>query len=156
MLTQMPWLSLLVSFVIVFSVAAVGAAFMPGEWYAALNKPTWNPPNWIFGPVWTALYVMIAISGWLLWREPDRTLTMSLFALQLALNGAWSWLFFGRHTISGALLDIVLLLATIVVLIVVAWPINRLAAGLLMPYAAWVAFATVLNAAIWRLNSVSG
>ncbi len=148
----MPWLSLVIFLVVVFATAAFGSAFTPGEWHAALNKPAWNPPNWLFAPVWTTLYIMIAVSGWLIWREDEKTLAMSLFAVQLILNGAWSWLFFGRHAIGFALVDIAVLLLVIAAMIIVYWPMNRLAAGLLMPYALWVGFATALNAAIWRLN----
>lgn len=148
----MNWASLLVFFVIVFAVAAFGALFTPGEWYQTLSKPAWNPPNWIFGPVWTVLYVMIAVSGWLVWQQDGNALAVRLYALQLVLNAAWSWLFFGMHAIGLALIDVILLLLVIVAAIVVFWPLSRIAAGLLVPYAAWVAFATLLNAAIWRLN----
>lgn len=148
----MNWLSLAAFLVVVFAVAAIGAAFTPGEWYATLAKPSWNPPNWLFGPVWTLLYIMIAVSGWLAWQQDGKSLAMSLYALQLVLNAAWSWLFFGRHAIGLALVDIVLLLLAIVATIFLFWPLSRLAAGLLVPYALWVGFAMMLNAAIWRLN----
>ncbi len=148
----MTWLALGAFFIVVFAVAASGAFFTPGDWYAALAKPSWNPPNWLFGPVWTVLYAMIAVSGWLVWQQEHNRLALSLYAVQLVLNAAWSWLFFGRHAIGLALADIVLLLLAIVATIVLFWPLSRLAAGLLVPYALWVAFATALNAAIWRLN----
>lgn len=148
----MNWVALAVFVIIVFAVAAFGAMFTPGEWYATLEKPSWNPPNWIFGPVWTLLYVMIAISGWLVWQRTGPGLAMGLYAFQLVLNAAWSWLFFGRQAIGAALVDIIVLLSLIVATIVVFWPVSRVAAGLLVPYALWVAFATLLNMTIWRLN----
>lgn len=148
----MNWIALIVFVVIVFAVAAVGAAFTPGEWYATLAKPPWTPPNWLFGPVWTALYLMIAVAGWLVWQRVGLGGAMALFALQLALNAAWSWLFFGRHSIGLALVDILALLVAIVATIVVFWSISRVAGALLVPYALWVGFASALNAAIWRLN----
>lgn len=148
----MNWLSLVVFLVVVFAVAAVGAMFTPGEWYDTLAKPAWTPPDWLFAPVWTALYVMIAVSGWLVWQREEHGVPMALFASQLVLNAAWSWLFFGRHAIGLALVDIVVLLVMIGATIAVFWSISRLAAGLLIPYALWVGFATALNAAIWRLN----
>jgi len=148
----MHWLSLAAFLVVVFAVAAIGAMVTPGEWYATLAKPSWNPPSWLFGPVWTVLYVMIAVSGWLVWQQDGKSLAMSFYAVQLVLNAAWSWLFFSRHTIGFALADIVLLLLAIVATILLFWPLSRLAAGLLVPYALWVGFATVLNATIWRLN----
>lgn len=86
--------------VLCFSAAAFGSQFMPGEWYAALKKPTWNPPNWIFGPVWSALYTMMAVAAWLVWRRGGfrvNRLPLSLFLIQLFLNALWSWLFFGEN-----------------------------------------------------------
>ncbi len=148
----MKWLSLAVFLLLVFGAAALGALFKPGEWHAALIKPSWNPPNWLFGPVWTVLYIMIGVSGWLVWQRAGLGAAMGLYAVQLLLNAAWSWLFFGRHAIGLALVDIVVLLAAIVATIAAFWPISSVAAGLLVPYALWVAFATALNASIWRLN----
>ncbi len=126
-----------------------------GTWYPALDKPSFNPPVWVFAPVWTALYVMIAVAGWRVWRRrglAGARVAMSAYALQLALNLGWSFLFFGGHMIGAALAEIVLLLAAIVLNTMLFWRIERAAALLLFPYAAWVVFATVLNAALWRLN----
>ena len=148
----MNWVSLIAFLVVVFAVATVGAAFAPGEWYEALSKPPWTPPNWLFGPVWTALYVMIAVSGWLVWQRVGAGGAIALFGWQLVLNAAWSWLFFGRHAVGLALADIIVLLISIIATIVVFWPISRVAGALLIPYAVWVAFATALNASIWSLN----
>jgi tryptophan-rich sensory protein len=132
--------------------AAFGSMFGPGAWYAELEKPSWNPPNWIFPLVWTPLYVMIALAGWRLWRRAPRSAAMAWWCVQLALNAAWSWLFFGRHAIGGALVDIIALCAAIGATIAAAWPRDRVAAGLLIPYWAWVSFATALNFTLWRLN----
>jgi len=126
-----------------------------GSWYATLAKPAFNPPAWVFAPVWTALYLMIAVAGWRVWRRrglAGARAAMSAYAVQLALNLGWSILFFGGRMIGVALAEIALLLAAIVVNAALFWRVERAAALLLLPYAAWVAFATVLNAALWRLN----
>jgi tryptophan-rich sensory protein len=138
-----------------FGTAAFGAQFMPGEWYQALNKPWFNPPAWLFGPVWTLLYALMAISWWRLLRTAEARadkLAHTLFAAQLLLNGAWSALFFGLHRPGWALAEIILLLAAI---LLTAHRFRRhdvIAAWLLSPYALWVSFATVLNASLWWLN----
>ena len=106
----------------------------------------------MFGPVWTVLYIMIAIAGWMIWRTGDRARVLRVWGIGLVLNALWSWLFFGRHLIGAALIDIVLIWASIVTFIVVAWPRSRAASILFMPYLAWVSLATALNFAIWRLN----
>jgi translocator protein len=131
--------------------AAVTAPAIP-TWYAGLAKPSFNPPNWIFAPVWTALYVLMAIAAWLVWRRGNARPPLTLFGVQLALNSAWSLLFFGLHRVDLALVDIVLLLAAIVATARAFHPRSAVAALLLVPYLAWVSFATVLNFAIWRLN----
>ncbi len=131
---------------------AIGYVTRPDSWYAGLTKPAFNPPGWIFGPVWTALYVMIAIAGWRLSQLGHGATTMKLWWAQLALNFLWSPTFFAMHRIGLALVVIILLLSTVLALIRVAWPQDRAAALLLLPYAAWVAFATILNAAIFVLN----
>jgi tryptophan-rich sensory protein len=128
-----------------------------GTWYAGLAKPSFNPPNWVFGPVWTALYLMMAVAGWRVWRRrgADARLAMralGAWALQLALNLCWSLVFFGARLIGAALVEIAVLFAAIVVTALLFWRIDRVAGALLIPYAAWVAFAALLNAALWRLN----
>jgi translocator protein len=151
---QQHWPSLVFFVVIVGAAAVFGAQFEQGQWYQALQKPSWNPPGAVFGPVWTTLYVCIAIAGWLVWcaaRRVDAALT--LWIVQLVLNAAWSWLFFGMHRPDLALVDIVLLLAAIIAFIVVAQKTSTLARWLFVPYALWVAFATALNFAIWRMNT---
>ncbi len=131
--------------------AAVTAPAIP-TWYATLAKPSFNPPNWIFAPVWTTLYVLMAIAAWLVWRRGNARTPLTLFAVQLVLNSAWSLLFFGLHRVDLALLDIVLMLAAIAATALSFRPRSAVAALLLVPYLAWVSFATVLNFAIWRLN----
>lgn len=140
------------------AVAAIGGAVTAtsvGTWYAGLAKPSFNPPNWLFGPVWTALYLMMAFAAWRVWRAKGiagARAALAAWALQLALNLAWSFLFFGGRMIGAALAEIVLLLLTILATALLFWRIDRLAGVLLAPYAAWVGFATLLNAALWRLN----
>ena len=144
----------LVFLAVTFAVAAIGAQFMPGPWYTALAKPAWTPPGWLFGPVWTVLYVMIAISAWLVWqRQPRVSPALALWVAQLALNGIWSWLFFGLERPGLAAIDIVVLLAAIIATALAFARESRPAALLLVPYALWVSFATALNLAIWRLNA---
>lgn len=141
--------------VVAFLPAIVGARFVPGAWYQELLKPAWTPPGWLFGPVWTVLYVTIGVAAWLVWRRVGFGAAASAWwawALQLLLNGAWSWLFFGLRAPGAALVDIVGLGAAIVVTIVLFWRRRPAAGALLLPYLAWVTFATALNAAIWRLN----
>jgi tryptophan-rich sensory protein len=137
--------------------AASGLATPPGEWYASLAKPAWTPPPWVFGPAWTALYLMMAVAGWRLWRRRDARprearVALVLFAVQLALNFLWTPVFFGMQAPGPALVVIFLLLLAIAATILAAWRACRTAAVLLVPYLAWVAFASALNAAIWRMN----
>ncbi len=147
-------LTLLVFFSFVALTAFFGAHFQPGSWFEGLTKPSWNPPNWLFGPVWTILYIAMAVAGWLVWKRSGERVTpvLAIWFVQLALNAAWSWLFFGLHRPPLALVDIVALLACIVAFAILARPISPAASWLFVPYILWVSFATVLNAAIWRLN----
>ena len=124
----------------------------PGEWYAQLAKPEFTPPGWLFGPVWTLLYIMIGIAGWRIWRMDRRSWPMRLWFNQLALNFLWSPAFFVAHRIDLALIIILLLLGIIIWFIIASWSRDRTAALLFVPYAAWVAFASVLNATILALN----
>lgn len=138
-----------------FAAAAFGGLFMPGEWYVSLKKPAWNPPGWIFGPVWTALYIMMAIAAWLVWRRGGfkvRRAALSLFLLQLLFNALWSPLFFGLHNPGLAFVDIVLLWLALLATIIQFWKVSVLAGSLLVPYLAWVTFASALNWTLWRLN----
>jgi tryptophan-rich sensory protein len=147
-------LRLVIFLAITFGAAAFGAQFMPGPWYAEIAKPAWTPPSWVFGPVWTILYVMIALSAWLVWRaQPRFGVPIGLWCAQLALNTIWSWLFFGLERPDLAAGDIVVLLGTIVATAYAFAGMSRTAALLLLPYGLWVGFATALNIAIWRLNA---
>jgi benzodiazapine receptor len=157
-----PWLmqgSVLGGIVLLcLGIAASGAAWTNTSlttWYAHLNKPAWNPPNWVFGPVWTTLYVLMAVAAWLVWRERgwrEGSMPLSVFAAQLVLNAAWSWLFFGMRSPGLAFVDIVLLWLAILATVITFWRVSATAGGLLLPYLAWVSFAVALNGAIWRLN----
>lgn len=141
-------------FVLVALVAATSTSFGPGIWYDHLAKPAWTPPNALFGPVWTVLYVGIAVAGWLVWRARERMVpALQFWTAQLLLNWLWSFLFFGLQRPDLAFVDIVLLLLTIFAFIVTARRHSTVASWLFVPYAAWVSFATALNFAIWRLNT---
>jgi tryptophan-rich sensory protein len=132
---------------------AIGATHLPGPWYAGLKKPPFNPPNWIFAPTWTALYVMIAVAGWRTYlREDAKAPPMQLWLAQMILNFIWTPVFFTLHYMALALAIILTLLAVIVSFVWLQWRENRLAATLFIPYAAWVAFASLLNYSIYRLN----
>lgn len=125
-------------------------------WYATLAKPAWNPPNWVFGPVWTTLYVLMAIAAFLVWQRrghPAARRGLQWFAAQLALNTLWSFLFFGLESPGLAMLEIVALWAAIAVTIAHFRQVSMPAAWMLAPYLGWVSFASGLNFAIWRLNS---
>ncbi len=148
-------LGLGVALVATFAVATFGAQFEPGTWYRQLARPTWTPPGWIFGPVWTYLYLTMAIAAWLVWRSAAWRAVrpaILLYAGQLLLNGLWSWLFFGKQMIGAALLDIVALLMLIVLTALAFRRHRRIAFRLLVPYIAWVTFASCLNFAIWLKN----
>ncbi len=136
-------------------VAAMGTQFEPGEWYLKLDKPAWTPPNWVFGPVWTLLYIAMAVAVWLVWRTGGWTANrwaILTYLTQLVLNGAWSWIFFGKQSIGLALLDIVFLFVTIVIVLSLFWRRRRVAGLLMLPYALWVGFATALNYQLWTAN----
>jgi tryptophan-rich sensory protein len=137
---------------LVFVAASTGALFQPGPWYAALNKPSWTPPNWLFPIAWTVLYTMIAVAGWKVWEVEGVEAALVVWGLSLVFNMAWSWIMFGRQEIGLALIDLVLLWISIVAFIVLAWPVSQTAAYLFIPYFFWVSFAGALNFAVWRLN----
>ncbi len=130
----------------------IGALTVPGTWYAGLAKPAFNPPNWIFGPVWTCLYVLIAIAGSRTYRRDRRGVAMKAWWTQLALNFAWPVAFFAAHAVAAALVVVLALLGTIVAFMVASRRPDPVVAWLFAPYAAWVAFATVLNGSILALN----
>jgi translocator protein len=138
-----------------FAAAAVGGFFMPGEWYASLNKPSWNPPSWIFAPVWTVLYIMMAVSAWLVWKRGGfvgRRVALAWYLGQLLFNALWSPLFFGLRHPALAFLDIGVLWLALLVTVVLFWKARPLAGALLVPYLAWVTFASALNLVLWQLN----
>ncbi len=131
---------------------AIGALTGPDAWYAGLAKPAFNPPGWLFGPVWTVLYVMIAVAGWRSFRRARGSRAMKLWWAQLVLNFLWSPTLFAAHQIGLALAVVLLMLAAILAFIAVSWRQDRVAAWLFVPYAAWVSFASLLNASILALN----
>lgn len=140
--------------VLTFVAAAAGAAASidAAPFYAALVRPAWAPPSSVFGPVWTALYVLMGVAAWIAWRHGASRGTLALYVVQLALNALWSWLFFAWHRGALAFVDILVLWALIVVTLVAFWRVRPLAGALLLPYLAWVSFASALNWAVWHLN----
>lgn len=146
--------ALIIFLILVILASMFGAAFRPGPWYDELIKPALNPPGWIFTPVWLTLYLMIAVSGWLIWKK-TRSLknpAMLCWGIQLVVNALWSWLFFGLQRPGLALFDIIILLIIIIGFIRYAWPVSRAASMLFVPYALWVGFAAYLNLGIIVLN----
>ena len=138
-----------------FVTAAVGAVASvdAASFYAQLSKPSWAPPAWVFGPVWTVLYGLMGIAAWLVWRSPGpKRAALTLFGTQLVANALWSWLFFALHRGALAAVEILVLLALIVAMIVAFWRISRVAALLMVPYLLWVGFASLLTWAAWRSN----
>lgn len=127
-------------------------AVQTADQYADLDQPPWAPPPWLFGPVWTALYLMVGLAGYLVWAKVGWSRPLAFWAVQLALNLAWTPLFFGAGWRGLALVDLVALLAALAATVVLAWPRSRPAVYLLLPYGLWVCFATALNASIWMLN----
>ena len=150
------WLVLLGLLALCFGVAGIAGRVTAGSvasWYPTLAKPWFTPPGWLFGPVWGVLYAMMALAAWLVWRQVGwRNPALGLFFVQLALNLAWSLLFFGLQLIGAALAEILLLLALIAATTSAFWRIDRRAGLLLVPYLVWVGYACLLNGAIWLLN----
>ncbi|HVF27526.1 MAG TPA: TspO/MBR family protein [Pyrinomonadaceae bacterium] len=153
------WAGLIIFVAVCFAVAGLGSlSTNPSidNWYAALAKPSWNPPNRVFGPVWAILYLMMAIAAWLVWRRKGSVaaadVPLALFAVQLVLNALWSYLFFGLHRPDLAFAEIVLLWAAILATLLAFRRVIPLAGWLLLPYLLWVTFGAFLNFTIWRLN----
>jgi len=150
--------SVIIIAVFVILVAVVGSHFsvMNRDWYDALNKPSWQPPNWVFGVVWTVLFILFAISLILIWNTQPRTnlhyVVMAAAVLNGILNVFWSYLFFANKLIFPAAYEAGLLFLSVLLIMILAWPISRLASLLLIPYAVWTAFATYLTLTIYRLN----
>jgi len=137
--------------------AASGTAFFVSTagWYAGLARPTWNPPSWVFAPVWTTLYIMMAAAAWLVWREGGWNVQgrpLGLFLLQWALNALWTPIFFAMHRAGLAFAEIAVLWLTLAATLISFWRVRAGAGALLLPYLAWVSFAAALNRGIWRLN----
>lgn len=142
-----------------YLIALIGAQVSPGigpsEWYESIQKPGWNPPSWLFGPVWTSLYTMMGIAAWLVWKNngwSGARPALVLFLIQLVLNGAWSWIFFGAQSPGWALIEILILLTVILFTTRLFFKYSRAAGWLMVPYILWVSFATVLTGAIWWMN----
>ena len=145
--------AILILFIAMALAAGVaGAWFEPGLWYSLMTKPWWTPPDAVFAPVWTVLYVLMGTAAWLAWRRSGWSGAHNLFVVQLVLNAGWSWLFFGLHRTGWALAEIGLLWLAILAVTVGFWRIRREAGVLLLPYLTWVAFAAVLNFRLWQLN----
>lgn len=153
------WIGLVVFIVVCLGAGGLGAIATTPEiegWYATLDKPRWNPPDFVFGPVWTTLYVMMAFAAWTVWKPEGfkaATVPLTLFAVQLALNIAWSWIFFGMHQPGWAFAEIVILWLAILATAMAFSRTSKIACWLMLPYLAWVSFASVLNFTIWRLNA---
>ncbi|HMS33312.1 MAG TPA: tryptophan-rich sensory protein [Ignavibacteria bacterium] len=152
-------LKLILSIVICQAAGLIGTVFTMDSiptWYAALNKPAFNPPNWLFGPVWTLLYLMMGISLFIVWKEDLKNKVVksafTVFMIQLFLNTIWSIVFFGMQSLSGGLIIIILLWIMILITILKFMKISRVAGILLIPYLLWVSFATFLNFSIFKLN----
>jgi translocator protein len=147
------WLILAVWIMVSLSAGFIGSRFQPGEWYASLEKPSFNPPGWVFGPVWTALYILMGIAVWMVWKETGFSSVLYLFIAQLLLNALWSYLFFGINRPDLAFFDIVILWIFILITMVLFWKVRTAAGILFVPYLLWVSFASVLNFTLWRLNA---
>ena len=130
----------------------IGATNRPGEWYQGLAKPPFNPPDWLFAPAWTILYLFIAFVGWRCWKAAPTGRRMQLWWAQLVLNFLWMPMFFGLQQMALALVVILALLASILAFITLSWRVDRLSAWLFVPYALWTAFATYLNISLMVLN----
>jgi len=153
------WIGLVLFLIVCLGAGGLGAiATAPeiGGWYKTLAKPSWNPPDSVFGPVWTTLYILMGIAAWIVWKPAGwkaAASPLTLFAVQLLLNIAWSWIFFGLHQPGWAFVEIVLLWATILTTMILFFKHSTLAGCLLVPYLAWVSFALALNFSLWQLNA---
>lgn len=154
-----------IGFLVLMIALCFGAAALGGmatatgleSWYETLTKPSWNPPGWVFGPVWSALYLSMAVAAWVVFRKAGSwgaaAAALGLFAIQLGLNALWSWVFFGWERPGWAFVEIVALWAAILATMIAFFSRSALAGGLMVPYLAWVSFAAFLNWTIWRLNA---
>ncbi len=157
-MTRREWLGLAGFFLLSFAVSGIGGAITAtsvGNWYQTLERSALSPPDWVFGPVWTTLFIFMAVAGWRVWRQQvsqARRQALFVYGLQLALNLIWSFLFFGLQQIGWSLAEIVVLLLVILVNTVLFWRLDRPAGVLFVPYAAWVSYATILTGTLWVLN----
>ncbi len=149
---------LIISIILTVGLGSLGGLFTIAEiptWYAGLNKPSFNPPNWIFGPMWTTLYLLMGISFYMIWKippSPARTQAIRIFVIQFVLNFCWSIIFFSMHQIGWALVEIIAMWVCILLTILQFRKLSTTAAVLLIPYLLWVSFASLLNGSIWQLN----
>lgn len=151
----MPYIISIILTNLVGALSGIATANKIETWYAALEKPTWQPPNWLFGPIWTLLYTLMGVALARLWLAPAgrmRTIALVLFVVQLGLNALWSPVFFSLEQLGWALIVIILLVVAIIALMMVAYRVDPIVMYLLIPYLAWVLFATALNGSIWQLN----
>lgn len=146
--------SLAVFLLVVVIAAAIGSSFEAGQWYVDLYKPAWTPPAWVFAPAWSILYVLMALAMWKVWLSgnPTRVGSLTWWLLQLGLNVAWSWLFFGLTRIGWAMLDLIILIGVVVLCMKAFSAASRAAAVLMLPYLLWLFFALLLNFSIWMQN----
>lgn len=151
------WLGL-AAWVLVSFLPATSAAFVEtGDWYRSLERPAWTPSDWVFGPVWTVLYLLMGVAAWRVWMKrgfSDRTarIALGLFLVHLVFNAAWTWLFFGAHMLTIAAAEIVVLWAMILTLVVLFWRLDRAAGALLIPYLLWVTYALTLSVGFAAMN----
>jgi len=147
---------LIITFVATFAAGAIGSLSTFSQiptWYLTLNKTVLTPPNWVFGPVWTTLYILMAIAAFLVWKQSKNSkLALTFSGIQLALNALWSILFFGNHFLLGAFIEILFLLASIIATTVLFFRVSRPAGWMMVPYIAWVSFASILNFAVYLAN----
>ena len=152
MISRYAWLAIFLLLVVI--AAAIASSFEAGEWYFLLRKPDWTPPAWVFGPVWSVLYVLMALAMWLVWISGDETRVGSLiwWLFQLGLNAAWSWLFFGLTRSGWSMAELLLLIGAVILCMKAFSSASRTAVLLMAPYLLWLVFAWVLNFAIWSMN----
>lgn len=152
------WLDLPVWVAIAFMPAVTAVFVDTGSWYDSLNRPAWTPPSWVFGPVWSVLYLLMGIAAWRVWarhgfRDRSTRVALALFLAHLILNAAWTWLFFGLHMLTAAAIEIVVLWAMILALVMLFWKHDRVAGALLIPYLLWVTYAVTLSIGFAIMNS---
>jgi len=149
-------LAALAGFVLLTFLAPLAGAWMPpGEWYRSLNKPSWTPPPWVFGPAWTFLYLSMAVAAWGVWRRAGWSSPLHWWLAQLVLNAVWTPLFFGLRQPGLAFAEIALLWLAVAISTAKFFPVVRWAGALMVPYLLWVTFAAALNFALWRMNGIN-